>query len=158
MEGAVDALMTVVVDCSCSSVQAAVEGDHAVYQRPWSGVGASPDLIVDGDQGRISGLGVAEALNEVKAGRRNSHHLPYVIVAVGEGDDDDVHGARPVLHREIEAQELADPVVLRDRGEALIEEVLQAVVVGFDDEAPPEIRAPMPYHLDEADELTPVGG
>uniref|UniRef100_A0A0A8ZTW4 Uncharacterized protein n=1 Tax=Arundo donax TaxID=35708 RepID=A0A0A8ZTW4_ARUDO len=168
VEGAADALMAVVVDRGQDlpqqrrrrgNVQAAVEGDHAVHQRPRSGAGASPDLIVDGDQGRISGLGVAEALDEVKAGRRNSHHIPFVIVATGEGVGDYVRGARPVLHREIEAQELADPMVLRDRGEALIEEVLQAVVVGLDDEAPPpEIRAPVPYRLDEADELALVGG
>jgi hypothetical protein len=64
--------------------------------------------------------GVAEALDEVKVGRRNSHHHPYVIVATGEGVSDDICDARPVLHREIEAHELVDPVVLRDHGEALI--------------------------------------
>jgi hypothetical protein len=48
-------------------------------------VGARPDLSVDSDQGRISGLGMAEAFDEVKAGRRNSHHLPFVSVAMGEG-------------------------------------------------------------------------
>ncbi|KAJ1270264.1 hypothetical protein BS78_06G040800 [Paspalum vaginatum] len=41
----------------------------------------------------------------------------------------------------------------------LVEEVLQAVVVGLDDEAsPPEVRAPVPDRLDEADELALVGG
>jgi hypothetical protein len=36
---------------------------------------------------------------------------------------------------------------------------VQAVVVGFDDEAPPpEIRALVPYRMDEADELALVGG
>jgi hypothetical protein len=114
---------------------------------------------MDGDQGWISGLGMSEALDEVKVRRRDSHHLPLFIVATGEGIDDDVHGDRPVLHREIEAQELADPVALRDGGEALVEEVLQAVVVGLDDEAPsPEIWPPVSYRLDEADELTLVGG
>jgi hypothetical protein len=114
---------------------------------------------MDGDQGRISGMGVSEALDEVKARRRDSHHLPIFTVATGEGIGDDVRGARPVLHREIEARELAYPVVLRDGGEALIVEVLQAVVVGLDDEAPPpEIRPPVSYRLDEADELALVGG
>jgi hypothetical protein len=168
MEGAVDALMAVIVDRSQDllqqqqhqgNVQAAVEGDHAIYQHPQSGAGTRPDLVVDGDQGQISGLGVAEALDEVKARRQNSHHLPFIIVVMGEGVGDDVRGARPVLHREIEAEELADPVVLRDHGEALIEEVLQAVVVGLDDEALSlEIQAPVPYCLDEADELALVGG
>jgi hypothetical protein len=50
-------------------------------------------------------------------------------------------------------------MMLRDGGEALVEEVLQAVVVGLDDEAPPpEIRPPVSYRLDEADELTLVCG
>jgi hypothetical protein len=70
---------------------------------------------------------------------------------MGEGICDDVRGAQPVLHREIEAQELVDPVVLRDGGEVLVKEVLQAVVVGLDDEAPPpEIRPSVLYRLDEA--------
>jgi hypothetical protein len=50
-------------------------------------------------------------------------------------------------------------VVLRNGGEALVEEVLQAVVVSLDDEAPsPEIRPPVSYRLNEADELALVGG
>jgi hypothetical protein len=60
VEGAMNALMTIVVDCGQDllqqrrhqgNVQAAVEGDHIVHQRPWSDASASPDLIVDGDQG-----------------------------------------------------------------------------------------------------------
>jgi hypothetical protein len=78
---------------------------------------------------------------------------------MGEGIGDDVRGARPVLHREIEAQELAYPVMLRDGGEALVEEVLQTVVVGLDDEAPPpEMRPLVLYRLDEADELALICG
>jgi hypothetical protein len=53
---------------------------------------------MDGDQGRISGLGMSETLDEVKARCRDSHHLPFFIVAAGEGIGDDVRGARPVLH------------------------------------------------------------
>jgi hypothetical protein len=102
VEGAVDALMAVVVDCGQDLLQqrrprgngqAAFEGDHAVHYRPRSGTGPLPDLVMDGDQGRISGLGVSEALDEVKARCRDSHHLPFFIVAIGEGIDDDVRGA-----------------------------------------------------------------
>jgi hypothetical protein len=40
-------------------------------------------------------------------------------------------------------------MVLRDRGEALVEEVLEAIVVRLDNEAPPlEVRPPMPDRLD----------
>jgi hypothetical protein len=102
---------------------------------------------------------MSEMLNEVKARRRDSHHLPFFVVTAGEGIGDDVRGARPVLHREIEAEELADPVVLRNGDETLVEEVLQVVVVGLDDEVPsPEIRPPVSYRLDEADELVLIGG
>ncbi|XP_021317213.1 uncharacterized protein LOC110435676 [Sorghum bicolor] len=50
-------------------------------------------------------------------------------------------------------------MVLGNRGEALVEEVFQTVVVRLDDEAPPpEVRPPVPHGLDEADELALVGG
>jgi hypothetical protein len=58
----------------------------------------------------------------------------------GESVDDSVCGARPILPREIEAQELPDPVVLWNRSKALVEEVLEAIVVRLDDEAPPQCR------------------
>ena len=42
--------------------------------------------------------------------------------------------------------------MLRDRGKALVEEVLEAVVVRLDDEVvPPEVRSPVAYGEDEAD-------
>jgi hypothetical protein len=51
------------------------------------------------------------------------------------------------------------PVVLRNRGEALVEEVFQAVVVRLDEEAaPPQVWPPMPNRLDHANELSLVGG
>lgn len=49
--------------------------------------------------------------------------------------------------------------MLRDCGKALIQEELQAVVVGADKERPsPEVYAPMTDGLDEADQLPLVGG
>jgi hypothetical protein len=78
VEGAVDALMAVVVDRSQDllqqrrhrgNVQAAFEDNHAVHQRPRSGASSFSDLVMDGDQGRVSGLGVSEVLDEVKARR-----------------------------------------------------------------------------------------
>jgi len=117
------------------------------------------DLGVEGDRGRVGGLGMAQTVDEVESGRRDRHSLPFVGVAAREGVSDDVCGVGAVLHREVEAQELADPMVLRDRGEALVEEIFQTVVVCLDDEAPPpEIQPPVPHGLDEADELVLVGG
>jgi hypothetical protein len=67
----------------------------------------------------------------------------------GKSIRNDVRGAQPVLHSESKAQQLPDPIVLRDRGEALVEEVFEAIVVRLDDEAPPlEARPPVPDRLD----------
>jgi hypothetical protein len=50
-------------------------------------------------------------------------------------------------------------MMLRDRREALIEQELQVVVIGFDEEATPlEVRPPIANGLDQADELAFVGG
>jgi hypothetical protein len=65
-----------------------------------------------------------------------------------------VRRAGLVLDGEIEAQQFANPVVLGNRGEALVKEVLEAVVVRLDGESvPPQVRPPMPNSEDEADEL-----
>jgi hypothetical protein len=49
--------------------------------------------------------------------------------------------------------------VLKDRGQALIEEELHAQVVRLDDEGvPPQVRAPVPHYLNESNQLAFVGG
>jgi hypothetical protein len=49
-------------------------------------------------------------------------------------------------------------MMLWDRGQALVEQVFQAIVIGLDDELPtPKIRPPVSHYLDEADELALVG-
>jgi len=53
-------------------------------------------------------------------------------VAAREGVGRGVEAPRTILHGEVEAEQLAEPLVLRDRGQPLVEEVLQAVVVGAD--------------------------
>lgn len=59
-----------------------------------------------------------------------------------------------VLDSEVEPEELAEPLVLGDRGQPLIEQVLQDVMVGVDQEAAAtEVRPPMSYGLDQANEL-----
>jgi hypothetical protein len=70
-----------------------------------------------------------------------------------------VRRAGLVLHGEVEAQQFADQVMLRDRGEALVEEVLEAVVVRLDEEAAPlEVWSPVADGEDEADQLPLVSG
>lgn len=101
---------------------------------------ASPDIVVDGDQRGVNGLGVAKAADEVKVGCQDRLKAPYVVligVAVREGVDHCVRRARLVLNGEVEAEQLAHPMMPRNGGEALVEEVLQAVVVHLDDEAAP---------------------
>jgi hypothetical protein len=55
-------------------------------------------------------------------------------ITPGQGIDDGVGGARPVLNGEVKSEELAHPVVLWDRREPLIEKELEAVMVGADEE------------------------
>jgi hypothetical protein len=50
------------------NVEAPIIGDHVVEDHPWSGARAGADVVVDGDQGRVCGLGVTEAVDEVEAG------------------------------------------------------------------------------------------
>jgi hypothetical protein len=75
-------------------------------------------------------------------------------VPAGQGVSDRVEAPRPVLHVEVEAEKLADPLVLGHRREALVQQVLQAKVVGADDEvAAPQVWLPMPDCLDHTYEL-----
>ena len=60
-----------------------------------------------------------------------------LLVPAGEGVRGDVEAARAVLHSEVEAEQLADPLVLRNGGEPLIQQVLEAVVVRPDQKVAP---------------------
>jgi hypothetical protein len=83
---------------------------------------------------------VAEPADEVEAGRRDRLESPRAVlfgVAAGEGVGHCVRCSRLVLDGEVETEELAHPMVLRNGGQALVEKVLEAVVVRFDDEAAP---------------------
>ena len=69
---------------------------------------------------------------------------------VGHG----VKTARPILDGEVEAEELADPLVLRYGRQPLIQEELQAVVVRANVEGPsPQVWPPMTNGLHKANEL-----
>ena len=102
---------------------------------------------------------LAQPLDVVKMWGRDRQYHAIHGVALGEGVGDDVLGARLVLDDEVKAKELADPMVLRDRCKALVEEELQAIVVSPDGEAPaPEVRPPMPDGVNEADQFPLVSG
>jgi hypothetical protein len=84
--------------------------------------------------------------------------LELVLVMTREGVYRDVEAARLVLDLKTIAKQLAHPGVLRDGGEALIQEVLETEVVSAHDElARPEVGMPMVHRLDEPDELALVG-
>jgi hypothetical protein len=66
---------------------------------------------------------------------------------------------RLVLNREIETKKFPHPMVLRNRREPLVQQVLEAVVTGLDDEVvAPEVRPPVMNIVDKADELPLVCG
>lgn len=48
-----------------------VVGDHVVYHCPRRRARADVDFVMDGDQSRISGLGMTEVRDEVEAGCRD---------------------------------------------------------------------------------------
>ena len=60
-----------------------------------------------------------------------------------------------VFDREVIPEQLGDPCMLRNRRQALVEEELEAPVVGSDGERPtPEVRPPMTDSLDQPNQLT----
>jgi hypothetical protein len=75
-------------------------------------------------------------------------------VLARQGVGDRVEAPRSILHVEVEVEKLADPLVLGHRREALVKQILEAEVVGADDEvAAPQVRSPVPNHLDHTYEL-----
>jgi hypothetical protein len=64
--------------------------------------------------------------------------LGVLCVATRESVGHRVKPSRTVLHGEVEAEELADPLVLRHCGQALVQQVLQTEVVGVGAECSPD--------------------
>ena len=59
-----------------------------------------------------------------------------------------------ILDGEVDAKELADPLMLRHRRQTLVQQELEAVVIGADPERPaPKIWPPVVHRLDQADDL-----
>lgn len=56
---------------------------------------------------------------------------------------------RPVLHGDVDVEELANPLMLRHGGETLIEHVLEGVLICADEAAAPKVRPPVVHHLNE---------
>jgi hypothetical protein len=64
-----------------------------------------------------------------------------------------------VFHQELALEEFADPIMLRNCGQPLIEQVLQVEMVRVHNElTQPKVRPPMVHSLDEADQLLLIHG
>lgn len=69
-----------------------------------------------------------------------------------------VQAPRAGLHSEISPKELADSLVLGHNGEALLQHVLEGVVIGVHDDAEsPQIGSPFADGLHKLDELAFIG-
>jgi hypothetical protein len=81
---------------------------------------------------------MTKTVDEVKARHeQRKDRVVHAGVTPGQRVDDGVHGTQLVFHRKVEAEELAHLMVLWDRREALVEEELEAVVLGADEERVP---------------------
>ena len=112
------------------------------------------DLLALGDEGGEGRHLLLELVKELKlwSGQRQGVDGALILVAPGESIGDDVLAPRPVLHREGVPEELADPRVLRNRRQPLVQEVLEAAMVSADDErAHPQVRSPVTHRLHKTD-------
>jgi hypothetical protein len=134
---------------SCSSGKSA-----GMYSRS----GARCDLATESDKGRVVLLSLSELVDKVEAQNREGKEFSLHGVAPRQRVGDGVRRARLVLDGEVEAQQLANPMVLRNGGQAQVQQILQVVVIRLDCEtAPLEVWPPVAHRLDQTNELTLVG-
>jgi hypothetical protein len=70
----------------------------------------------------------------------------------GEGIGRRIQASRAVFDDEIKREQLADPLMLGHSGQPLVQEKLQAAVIGADEKMmPPKVRPPMPHSLNQVD-------
>jgi hypothetical protein len=111
---------------------------------PWRRTVPSTDVVAESDQFWIVSVCLVQVVDEGEPRCRHGECRRCLHVTTGEGVGDDVGVARFVLDLEVESQQLAHPMMLRDGCYALVEEELEAVVVGVDAEIPaPHVWPPM---------------
>ena len=153
-------------DCRSHGKKAEAERGQRQGARP-PALGARPGL--DSNQDSVSGLNSTDLKDQSKPYNQCRFDLTVQIhlkrlynqglwsVMPGQCVGDSVLSVWLVLHQEVVAYELADPVVLRDRGEALVEEELQAVVVRPNREtSPPQVWPPVTNGVHQPDEFALV--
>jgi len=108
------------------------------------------DVVIElkrrGRQGRQEGTSVWNSRQQrdiaIPSGQSVGHHVSF---------------AWTIFHTKIISKQLAYPLVLRNRRQALVQHELEGVVIGADDEgAPPQIWSPMVNGLDEPNKLALV--
>jgi len=86
------------------NVEAVVERDEAVNERPGACSRAHRQLVLECHQRRVHGCGLLEAVDVDEAGTRDGQDRCLLRVVAGEGIRDRVRAPHLVLHREIEAE------------------------------------------------------
>jgi len=109
------------------------------------GVGCSAaDRIQEGEGRPRDGPGRARACCSV-------HSLG---VTPGQCVGHGVEAARAIFHREVEAEKLAEPLMLGNCGQALVKQKFKTVMISTDQKVtPPQIRSPMMNGLHQPDEF-----
>jgi hypothetical protein len=87
---------------------------------------------MESEEGQVRELSLPEFVEEGKMWSGLSEQLPVHFVALGQRIRHSVHRAWLVPDKEIEVQQFVDPKVLWNGGQALVQQVLQAVVVRLD--------------------------
>jgi hypothetical protein len=142
-------------------VQPPFIGHQVIDESPRSRARSMRQLFSEGDKRRIGGLNVVETCDEVEARRGDGQNsaacgVLFCVVA-GEGIRHRVECPGLVFNGEIVAEKLAHPMMLWNRGEALIQQKFEVVVVcPHRETSAPKIRPPMPNGVHKADELVLV--
>jgi hypothetical protein len=114
--------------------------DQAVDDPPMFPFLAVEHLFHHSLEGRVSGMRLVEFIEDGEGrGRYDRQFHRCFCVAAGQGVCHYVSHAGSKLDAEVEADELAGPLVLRDGRQALIEEEFLAEVIGLDEEWTPPI-------------------
>jgi hypothetical protein len=102
-------------------------------------------------------VGSAQAVDEVKVWPGDSHDHNILSSAARQSIGHDISGSGLVLHLEVEAGQFPHLVMLRDGGEMLIEQELEAIVIcTYHETVPPKIWPLMANGEDKPDEFSLV--
>ena len=133
---------------------AAVVEYQAVDDRPGRRCLALLDLLLGGDDLRQVFRLTAKLVEEEEGRGRNNAGDHGVLVPAQQGIRHGIVLAWIVLHSKIIPKKLAYPSMLRDGRQALIQEILEGVVIrAHDERSRPQIRTPVLHRLDQADEF-----